>query len=79
VGERVSVREVGGAEERRGYVTRVVASGMTPISVTELATWTLARIMSLGRETRWTGVSFPGSATRMEERDARCSRQGQHR
>ena len=39
VGETVSVRKVGGGEERRGYVTRVVACAMTPISVTVLATW----------------------------------------
>jgi hypothetical protein len=37
VGDTVSVREVGGDEERRGYVTRVVPSAMTPISVTEVA------------------------------------------
>ena len=35
VGDSVSVRKVDGGEERRGYVTRVVASAMTPISVTE--------------------------------------------
>lgn len=36
VGDTVSVRKVGGDEERRGYVTRVVPSAVTPISVTEL-------------------------------------------
>ena len=35
VGERVNVRRVGTGEERRGYVTRVVPSALTPISVTE--------------------------------------------
>jgi hypothetical protein len=37
VGERIDVRKVGGGEELRGYVTRVVPSAMTPISVTEVA------------------------------------------
>ena len=36
VGETVNVRKVGGGEERRGYVTRVVPSAITPISVTEV-------------------------------------------
>ena len=37
VGETVTVRKVGGDDQRRGYVTRVVPSATTPISVTEVA------------------------------------------
>lgn len=37
VGETVSVRKIDGDAERRGYVTRVMPSAMTPISVTEVA------------------------------------------
>ena len=37
VGETISVRKVVGGNEVRGYVTRVVPSALTPISVTECA------------------------------------------
>jgi len=37
VGETVNVRKMDGSDARRGYVTRVVPSAGTPISVTEVA------------------------------------------
>ena len=42
VGETINVRKVGGSDEVRGYVTRVVPSAVTPISVMEAASDPLA-------------------------------------